>query len=293
MKSRPQSRSPNSNTRLPLILVAFGLCIATMSSAGTLQSVHAADKIRLVKGTRLAETQGNALPIPVDRLEGVIDLLRQSPEIALAKSQGCVRCHQGACDPHEQPGRPNSLQLGCIDCHGGNSDAQNKNEAHVQPMYPEIWHSSKNPVRSYTLLNRERPEFVRFVNPGDLRVAHLSCGTTGCHGQQTIEVKKSMMTHGCMLWGAALYNNGAIPNKWPQYGESYSMNGTPQRLQTVPAPTPEETARKGVLPFLDPLPRFEITQPGNILRIFERGGRFAPEVGIPETLELNGKPRQR
>ena len=33
-----------------------------------------------------------------------------------------------------------------------------------------------NPVRSYTLLNHESPEFIRFVNPGDLRVAHISCG---------------------------------------------------------------------------------------------------------------------
>lgn len=74
-----------------------------------------------------------------------------------------------------------------------------------------------------------------------------------------------MMTHGCMLWGAALYNNGAVPDKWSRYGESYSMHGVPQRLQTVPAPTAEETARKGVLPYLEPLPRFEITQPGNIL----------------------------
>ena len=28
-----------------------------------------------------------------------------------------------------------------------------------------------------------------------------------------------------------------------------------------------------MLPFLDPLPRWEVTQPGNVLRVFERGGR--------------------
>jgi hypothetical protein len=93
-----------------------------------------------------------------------------------------------------------------------------------------------------------------------------------------------------MLWGSALYNNGSVPNKWARYGESYSMNGAPQRLQTVPPPTDYEMRWKGVLPYLDPLPRFEITQPGNILRIFERGGRFRPEVGIPERLEDPGKP---
>ena len=259
----------------------------------TSDEVRAGDKIRLVKGFKQSPVATASQPAPPGRMDGVISLLSQSSEMALAKSHGCIQCHKDACDPHEQPGRPNSLQIGCIDCHGGNSDASCKEDAHVLPMYPEIWHSAANPVRSYTLLNRESPEFVRFVNPGDLRVAHLSCGMAGCHGQQTLEVKKSMMTHGCMLWGAALYNNGGVPNKWPRYGESYSMNGTPQRLQTVPAPTPEETARKGILPFLDPLPRFENSQPGNILRIFERGGRFAPDVGIPETMELSGKPRQR
>jgi hypothetical protein len=102
-----------------------------------------------------------------------------------------------------------------------------------------------------------------------------------------------MMTHGCMLWGAALYNNGAVPFKWPRYGESYSMNGAPQRLQTVPPPSPEETATKGIVPYLDPLPRFQVTQPGNILRTFERGGRFVLETGLPETKEEPGRPRAR
>ena len=45
-------------------------------------------------------------------------------------------------------------------------------------------------------------------------------------------------------------------------------------MQTVPPPTAAEIREQGVLPFLDPLPRFEVSQPGNILRVFERGGRF-------------------
>ena len=73
----------------------------------------------------------------------------------------------------------------------------------------------RRPTRSasYTLLNHESPEFIRFVNPGDLRVAHISCGTASCHGTQVRQVRKSMMTHGCMFWGAALYNNGSVPFK--------------------------------------------------------------------------------
>lgn len=220
------------------------------------------------------------------------ELVHQSAEEAHRKSRGCLNCHK-AHDPHKQPGRPLAIQLGCTDCHGGNPNTFDKHQAHVAPMYPDVWTTSANPVRSYTVLNYESPEFIRFMNPGDLRVAHLSCGPSGCHTAETLEVKKSMMTHGCMLWGAALYNNGAVPFKWPRYGESYSMNGTPQRLQTVPPPTLEEMEKKGVLPYLDPLPRYQVTQPGNVLRIFEKGGRFLPEIGIPERLEEPGRPLQR
>ena len=201
-----------------------------------------------------------AYPLP-DRLRHA-DLSGQTPEDAAAKSQGCLHCHTDAHDPHKQPGKPLTVQLGCVDCHGGDAATTQKSLAHVHPRYHDVWVNSGNPVRSYTVLNHERPEFVRFVNPGDLRIAHLSCGLSGCHPQETLAVRKSMMTHGCMLWGSALYNNGAVPFKWARYGESYSMHGAPQRLQTVPPPTPDETATKGVLPYLDPLPRFQVTQPG-------------------------------
>ena len=218
--------------------------------------------------------------------------MSQSEDDAERKSWGCKSCHTGVHDMHALP----TVRLGCTDCHGGNADCFDKETGHVHPRFPSAWPTSGNPVRSYALLNHESPEFVRFVNPGDLRIAHISCG--GCHAQEVLQVKKSMMTHGCMLWGAALYNNGSVPNKAPRYGESYGMTGVPQRVQNVWRP--EDTQRiahdlnyKGIVPFLDPLPRFEISQPGNILRIFEPGGRFRPEIGIPERNEEPGRPRAR
>jgi hypothetical protein len=217
------------------------------------------------------------------------DLLRQTADVAFRKSNGCISCHQNTGDPHEK----DTVRLGCIDCHGGNPNATVKEQAHVMPRYTEAWPGSANPVRSYTLLNHESPEFIRFFNPGDLRIAHLSCGTANCHPNEVLQNRKSMMTHGCMLWGAALYNNGAFPIKAAHFGESYSMNGVPQRLQTVPPPSEETMRTKGILPYLDPLPRFENSQPGNILRFFERGGGFRAETGIPEPLEVPGRPRAR
>lgn len=254
------------------------------SSTGTDSSSH---PLQLTSAEVPAEIVGDAYPIPEEW--AAIDLSKQTAEEAAAKSWGCVQCHTGSRDPHFK----DTVQLGCIDCHGGDPTTTDQNAAHVAPCFPSAWSGSANPQRTYTLLNRESPAFIRFINPGDLRIAHLSCGTTNCHGGETLQVKKSMMTHGCMLWGAALYNNGAVPFKRPRYGESYSMCGTPQRLQTVPPPTEYEMEFKGVLPYLDPLPRFQVSQPGNVLRIFERGGRFINDTGIPEKLEDPGRPRTR
>ena len=133
-------------------------------------------------------------------------------------------------------------------------------------------------------------EYVRFVNPGDLRVAAETCGTAGCHAPEVMKVKTSMMTHGAMLWGAALYNNGSFPLKNARFGESYSSSGVPQGIRTVPAPTPDEIRLKGILPVLTPLERWEISQPGNVLRVFERGGEKKGEIGNPDREEESGRP---
>ena len=114
----------------------------------------------------------------------------QTQEAAQAKTAGCMSCHTetDSATMHTSAG----VNLGCTDCHGGNAgvmragvvqegskqyrDLQEK--AHVQPRYPEAWNwpSSAKPKQSYTLLNREAPEFIRFVNPSDYRVARESCG---------------------------------------------------------------------------------------------------------------------
>jgi hypothetical protein len=227
-------------------------------------------------------------PFPMPKeLEGV-ELMKQTAEEQNAKSAGCIVCHQKTGDPHGTA----TVRLGCTDCHGGNAGAADKNAAHVHPRLPQFWPTSGNPARSYTLLNHESPEFIRFVNPGDFRIAHISCGTSGCHPKEVMSNRKQIMSTGAMLLGAALYNNGSVPFKRALVGEAYSMNGAPLAMFSNPPPTDFEKAR-GVVPALVPLPRFEVSQPGNILRIFERGGRFKAEIGIPELDEDPGRPRTR
>jgi hypothetical protein len=94
-------------------------------------------------------------------------MINQPPAAMLEKSAGCINCHANQHDPHGKE----TVQLGCTDCHGGNAQVMDKNAAHILPRFPEAWPGSANPQRSYTLLNGESPEFIRFVNPGDLRVA--------------------------------------------------------------------------------------------------------------------------
>ncbi|REJ92419.1 MAG: hypothetical protein DWQ35_12235 [Planctomycetota bacterium] len=289
MKSRLPPRTWRFAIPFLLLLAVAGSALAQDPPRAADPPLPLPDRGEAVPPAGVPNGTSEEVPVPFPIPEHLrhFDFSQQTAEEAAAKSHGCVNCHQSVVDPHMR----RTVQLGCIDCHGGDPHATEKHAAHVPPRHPDAWTSSGNPVRSYTLLNRESPEFIRFVNPGDLRVAHISCGQ--CHQRDTLAVKKSMMTHGCMLWGAALYNNGAVPFKWPRFGESYSMHGTPQRLQTVPPPTPEETAKKGILPFLDPLPRYQVSQPGNVLRVFERGGRFKLEIGIPETREEPGRPRSR
>src|SRR6185437_5864426 len=157
---------------------------------------------------------------------------------------GCVSCHGLTDSPTMHT--TGTVYVSCVDCHGGNvsisrpidaqpgssSYKQAEAQAHPKPRYPELWRDSANPVRVYANWLKESAEYIRFVNPGDLRVAQQTCGSAGCHAKEVRSVQTSMMTHGALLWQAALYNNGAFPYKDAHFGESYSRNGQPKRLAT-------------------------------------------------------------
>ena len=226
---------------------------------------------------------------------------RQSVMDADRKSVGCVSCHTGT-DRHTMHANP-AVVLGCTDCHGGDvavtkprdSEYRGKNElsyraalnrAHVNPRFPKAWNfpSSANPENSYTLLNREAKEFIRFINPGDLRVARDACGA--CHLETVQAVERSLMSTSAMLWGGAAYNNGILPNKRYILGEAYTADGVGALIKN-PLPVNEHMTKMGILPSLAPLPAWETIPPGDIFRVFERGGRVIssqfPEVGLPNS----------
>lgn len=260
--------------------------------------------------------------------------MSQTAEQVMAKSDGCFSCHTRTDEPsmHASP----AVRLGCTDCHGGDASVRGnpnlgfenaeyvaaRDKAHVLPRYPAIWGtSSANPQRGYTQLNKEAPEFIRFVNPGDLRVARESCGA--CHLEIIVANERSLMASTAMLWGGASYNNGIVPYKNYILGESYTRDGEPACIVSasdkisnealVKACDPKHAAefgpdrilsdrqaKRGALAKLYPLPTWQVVPPADVFRVFERGGRnnntvFA-EVGLPnptgsiQRLEEPGRP---
>jgi hypothetical protein len=227
---------------------------------------------------------------------------RQTSADVIRKSEGCVSCHTASDNPsmHKNP----AVLLGCVDCHGGDATRSKpkhaspnepayvsaRDAAHVLPRYPNAWKfpSSANPQHSYTLLNRESREFVRFVNPGDYRVARESCGA--CHLPTIQAAERSLMATSAMLWGGASYNNGILPFKRYLLGEAYTDKGEPARL-AAPVKPNEFMKHKGI--------------PRGALSAARRGKRYRratssacssaaaaslgasfPEIGIPNNTGL-------
>ncbi|MEO0463451.1 MAG: hypothetical protein AAF127_09990 [Pseudomonadota bacterium] len=240
---------------------------------------------------------------------------RQSVADMDAKSEGCNTCHVKTDAPtmHVSP----AVRLGCTDCHGGNASIRGNSElphdhpdylaardkAHVLPKYPKSWYwpSSANPKRSYALMNKESPEYVKFINPSDYRVAREACGS--CHIQSIEAAERSIMATGAMLWGGAAYNNGILPFKNYALGEAYTRNGKPAKIVSPTKPgegLTEAQKARGVLAEMYPLPTWHVIPPGDVFRVFERGGRTInsqfPEIGLPnptgqiQRLEEPGRP---
>ena len=128
---------------------------------------------------------------------------------AAAKSVGCIVCHKETHDPHEKT----TVHLGCTDCHGGDADGQGRPR---RPRPAALPRSLANVGQAGALLHLAQPR-VAGVRPlrQPRRSAHRphQLRHRRLPRRQVGQVRKSMMTHGCMLWGAALYNNGAVPEQ--------------------------------------------------------------------------------
>jgi hypothetical protein len=223
----------------------------------------------------------------------------------------CVSCHTNCRDPH-----PRGREATCVHCHGGDPTKDTAVAAHAAPTFPKRWQGSGNPERPYMLTLQESQAWIQFVNPGDLRVANKTCGP--CHADATLQVMKSLMATSQHFWGTVTYVNGIVSAKRSIFGESYGPDGKPQVVNHIVsmdggvykhgepgrAPTKEEMEEHGWSALAAPLPHWEVTQPGNIFRIFEKGSRLggvalglnglpSPIPGLPDKFEDPGRPNNR
>jgi hypothetical protein len=282
-----QAFLPESARKMACLILAYLLVLV----GGALIAILPTDASASGGEKPVARTYTKAAPAPA----------RQSIMDERKKSEGCMSCHTTT-DRHTMHSNP-GVVLGCTDCHGGDASVVKPKDAvynganaagyktalekaHVLPKYMKAWKypSSANPEMSYTLLNRESKEFVRFMNPGDLRIARESCGA--CHLEIIQAVERSLMSTSAMLWGGASYNNGILQQKRYILGEAYDKDGVGALLKNPTPVTPQMTAM-GILPSLAPLPAWETIPPADVFRVFERGGRVIlsqfPEVGIPNS----------
>src|SRR3546814_15242202 len=99
--------------------------------------------------------------------------------------------------------------------------------------------------------------------------------------------ERSLRASGAMLWGGAAYNNGIVPFKNYIFGEAYNRDGKPAKIVSPGSPpgtlTADQKAREA-LTELYPLPTWQVRLPGDVLRVFARGGRTIgphfPEIGL-------------
>ncbi len=115
------------------------------------------------------------------------------------KGDACQSCHVDI-----EPIHPESvaeLTGQCVLCHGGDRDADTLEEAHV-PV-PADWAAIRGPdlpaapdgfIKDFASdqLAQVDPAYLRFINPGDIRVVDETCGR--CHPDQSATLKNSIMT---------------------------------------------------------------------------------------------------
>ena len=163
--------------------------------------------------------------------------------------EACLSCHVGVEDAH-----PGAVPYGdCTTCHGGDGAALKKDEAHV-PV-PDNWAEIRGDglplaANGYIkdmppdMLDQLSVEYVRFINPGDIRSAEAACG--GCHEGYVERVKNSIMTTNAghympSRFYAGLQDRDAIYGSHPAIDLGFSgEEGTVESLVTLPPPTKEE-----------------------------------------------------
>jgi len=165
------------------------------------------------------------------------------------KGEACLSCHEGVEDVH-----PNAVTYGeCTLCHGGDGTSLEKAGAHV--AVPVNWAEVRGdglPPAPHGYIKDMPPDmldqldvdYIRFINPGDMRAAETACG--GCHVGYVDKLKNSIMTTNAghympTRFYAGLQTTDAIYGSHPAVDHGFNGEaGTVAELVTLPPPSEEE-----------------------------------------------------
>lgn len=160
----------------------------------------------------------------------------------------CMLCHNGSLhndysgpgmeNPHPFPG---AASLDCTVCHGGNGDAESHLAAHVPPP-PQIGNRSFQAGNALAYFNRRTLvgidkypdytvdgvtysalDYLRFVNPGDLRVTEAGMGCGTCHAAHSDSVASSLLATSAGVLSGAMFAIGAdnaVPSSRGQHQDT-------------------------------------------------------------------------
>lgn len=132
----------------------------------------------------------------------------------IASTAGCgdnlqpgQSCEQSAChgfagsDRGIEQAHP-GFELACTNCHGGDGEAKDKADSHVVPA-PDFVAERNGYIKNLSVeeLDQVDPDYLRFINPGDYRIAEQTCGSgssadtesTGCHQSIVYSAQRSTM----------------------------------------------------------------------------------------------------
>ena len=101
-------------------------------------------------------------------------------KVVFVERSGCLGCHR----PIDEEGVAHGIEqahpdveggpLTCVECHGGNPDARAQSEAHVKPLSGGVGYVRNLSAGELDDVDRD---YLRFVNPGEYRVAKRGCGS--------------------------------------------------------------------------------------------------------------------
>jgi len=159
--------------------------------------------------------------------------------------QNCLVCHRPLGDDFEPHGIEDAHpwhELSCTDCHGGNgfdcdgtlipdpaggdpacdgSWVYDQNRAHVPPANSPVYLKELTPEQ----LDDADRDYLRFINPGDLRVVQFSCAS--CHTNIANAVGNSKHNHGAGEYAAPRFRAGAQPDPGGRFGTTDASDNTP------------------------------------------------------------------